>query len=91
MKLFILLSSISFFSFAAGVEETISKIELEKNAKCKYTASSNSYCFNNYCRQKLYYSCVSNDGDFKANLGIRYYNIGGRVTNILVKSVTFIF
>jgi hypothetical protein len=91
MKTILLLLSLSSLSFAAGIDETISKIELEKNAKCEYTNSSSSFCLNNYCRQRVFYTCTSNDGDFKVKLGIRYYNIGGRITNILVKNVSFIY
>lgn len=91
MKTFLLLLSLSTLSFAAGIDETISKIEMEKNAKCEYTNSSNSFCLNSYCRQRVYYTCTSNEDDFKVKLGIRYYNIGGRVTNILVKNVSFIY
>ena len=86
---FILLMSLSLF--AADRAETIEKIEMEKNAKCEYAYSGNSYCFNNYCRQNHTYNCLSNDSKFNVRLGVRYYNIGGRISNELVKKITFIY
>lgn len=92
MKNLLLVSSLlfTFSATAATVSETINKIEVEKNAKCELLRESVSVCLNNYCRNNVFFSCISNDQDFGLKLNVRYYNFNGRISNELVRKVTFL-
>lgn len=91
MKYLLVMLIASFSLYAANIEQTIAKVELEKNAKCEYDSSNASFCLNNYCRQNLFYQCISNTDKFKLKLGIRYYNLGGRISNETVRTITYIY
>lgn len=62
---------ISGSAFSSVVDETLAKIELEKNAKCGFLYQSAGFEFTTYHWHKKYYHCVSNSGDFKLGLKVR--------------------
>jgi len=91
LKLLVILFSLSTGLLAKDIETTVRDIEIEKNAKCDYSYSGNSYCLNNYCRQNVVYSCLSVDGSFNLKMGVSYIDYNGRISNITVRKITYLY
>lgn len=82
MYKFILLISLLGFNSAFAmdtVNETITEIEMERNAKCEHIHTSKSaFCFSFICFSKSRYFCTSRENDFLVELEIGY----GRVLSV---------
>ncbi len=62
---------LSTFAYSSTVAETISSIEVQKNAKCERVKVGSNLCLNYVCYRTDKIFCVSNSGDFKAKLKIK--------------------
>ncbi len=69
--IFLLGLSTSFAKPISNVQDTISKIELKKNAKCTFVKASRDFCINGLCFNSQTYKCVSNSEDFGVKLKLK--------------------
>ena len=59
--IFMLLVLGSFSVFAETADEAKQRIEIEREAICSFTSSTNRYCFNGTCRRWKNYTCSPDD------------------------------